>query len=161
MGLSLPRCKTFHLPWLNFKMFLSAYLTSLSRSFWMAAQQSGISASTPSFASSANLLRRHSVFSYRSLMNMLNNAGPSTVLQWTPLATGLQLSSWPLIITLWDLPFHQFSNHPTSYSSSPQVAVFETIYTFWIVLWHAAVSASGSLYFVALQTYFNWNLSLA
>jgi len=43
MGLFVPRCRTLHLPLLNFIRFLSAQLSSLSRSRWMAAQPSGIS----------------------------------------------------------------------------------------------------------------------
>ena len=37
MGLFLPRCSTLHLPWLNYIRFLSAQLSSLSRSHRMAA----------------------------------------------------------------------------------------------------------------------------
>jgi len=42
---------------LNLIRFLSAQLSSLSRSRWMAAQPSGVSTTPPSFVSSANLLR--------------------------------------------------------------------------------------------------------
>ena len=38
MGLLLPRCRTLHLPLLNFIRFLCAQLSSLSRSRWMTAQ---------------------------------------------------------------------------------------------------------------------------
>jgi len=38
MGLFLPRCRTLHLPWLNFVRFLSAQLSSLSRSMAVPAQ---------------------------------------------------------------------------------------------------------------------------
>lgn len=80
MVLFLPRCRTLHLPCLNFKMFLSAQLSvplCLLRSFWMAAQHSGVSAIPNSFASSENLERKHCIPSSKSLMNKLNNTGPS------------------------------------------------------------------------------------
>ena len=60
MALFLPRCRTLHLPLLNLIRFLFAQLSSLSRSHWTAAQPSGISTTSPSFQSSANLLRVHS-----------------------------------------------------------------------------------------------------
>ncbi|PKU42357.1 rna-directed dna polymerase from mobile element jockey- hypothetical protein [Limosa lapponica baueri] len=75
-------------------------LSILSRSRWMAAQSSGVSASPPSLVSSANLLRIHSVLSSRSLINMLNKTGPSIDPWGTPLVTGLQLDPAPSITTL-------------------------------------------------------------
>ncbi|KAK4810721.1 hypothetical protein QYF61_007695 [Mycteria americana] len=57
MGLFLPWCRTWHFPLLNCMRFLSAHFSSLSRSLWMAAQPSGISATPPSFVASANLLK--------------------------------------------------------------------------------------------------------
>ena len=66
MGLFLPRCRTLPLPWLNLIRFLSAQLSSLSRSVWMAAQPAGVSTTPPSFVSSANLLRVHSNSSSKS-----------------------------------------------------------------------------------------------
>ncbi|PKU43429.1 hypothetical protein llap_6262 [Limosa lapponica baueri] len=59
--LFLPQCSTLHLPLFNFIKFLSAQLSSLYRSRNMVAQPSGVSATPPSFVSSANLLRVHSV----------------------------------------------------------------------------------------------------
>ena len=56
LGLLLPRCKILYLPWFYFIKFLPAQLSSLSRSCWMAAQPSGVSATPPSFVSSINLL---------------------------------------------------------------------------------------------------------
>jgi len=88
MGLFLPRGRTLHLPLWNFTGFLCAQLSSLSRSRWMAAQLSGVSATPPSFVSSANSLRVHSVPSSRSLMSQWNKAAPSTDPCGTPLATG-------------------------------------------------------------------------
>lgn len=58
--------------------FLTTQLSSLSRSLWMAAQPSGISAPPPSFVSSPIFLRVHSIPSSRSLMNKSNKTGPST-----------------------------------------------------------------------------------
>jgi len=98
IGLLLPRCRTLHLPLLKFIMFLCAQLCSLSRSPCMAAQRSVVSATLPSLVSSANLLRIHSVPSSRSLMK-LNKTGLTTDPWGTPLVTGLQLDSAPLMTT--------------------------------------------------------------
>ena len=65
----LPRCRTLHMPLLNFMNFLSTQLCSPSRSYWMTAQLSGVP--------SANLLRVHSVSSSRLLMSMLNMTSPN------------------------------------------------------------------------------------
>jgi len=66
------------LPLLNLIRFLSAQLSSLPRSRWMAAQPAGVSTTPPSFVSPANLLRVHSNSSSRSLMKKLNKTGLST-----------------------------------------------------------------------------------
>ena len=65
----------------------------------MAAQPSGVSATPPSFVSSANLLQVHSIPSSLSLMSKLNKTGPSTDPWGTPLVTSLQLDSAPLMTT--------------------------------------------------------------
>ena len=109
MGLFLPSCRTLHLPLLNLIRFLSAQLSSLSRSRWMAAQPAGVSTTPPSFVSSTNLLRVHSNSSSRSLMKKLNKTRLSTDPWGIPLVTSLQLDSAPLMTTLWVLPFSQFS----------------------------------------------------
>ena len=111
LGLFFPRCRTLHISLLNFMKFLSAHFSSLSRSLWMAAQLCGVLVTCPSFVSSANLVRLHSVPSSRSLMKVLNRTGPS-IYSWGPLlVTGLQLDFVPLITTLWAWPFSQFSIH--------------------------------------------------
>lgn len=61
LGLFLSRGRTWHFPLLSFMRFLPAHFSSLSRSLWMTAQTSGETDSPPSFVSSANLLRVHSV----------------------------------------------------------------------------------------------------
>ena len=48
MGLFLPRCSALQLPLLNLIRFLSAQVSSLSRSQWMAVQPFGVSATPPS-----------------------------------------------------------------------------------------------------------------
>ena len=78
MRLFLPRCRTLHLPFLNFIRFLSAQLSSVSRCRWMAAQPCDVSTTPLSFVLSANLLRVHCNSSSRSLMKTLNKTGPST-----------------------------------------------------------------------------------
>ena len=57
MRLFLPRCRTLHLPLLDFIRFLTAHLFSPSRSCWMAARPSSVSVTPPSFVSSANCWR--------------------------------------------------------------------------------------------------------
>ena len=109
-GLFLPRCRTLHWPLWNFIRFLCSQLSSLSGSHWMAAQPSSVSTTPPSFVSSANLLRVHSNSSSRSLIKNLNKIGPNTDPWGTPLVTGLQLDSAPLMTTLWALPCHLYHN---------------------------------------------------
>ncbi|KAK4827586.1 hypothetical protein QYF61_019488, partial [Mycteria americana] len=75
----------------------------------MAAQPSGLSATAPSFVSSANLLKVHSVPAFRTLIKILNRTGPSP------------LDFVPLITTLWAQLFSQFSIHLTVCSSSPYI----------------------------------------
>lgn len=58
---------------------------SLSRSLWVTAQPSVVSATTPSFVLSAKLLRVCSALSLRSLMMMLNGFGTS-VAPWDAVA---------------------------------------------------------------------------
>ena len=65
MELFLCRCSTLNLTLLNSMRFLSAQLSHLSRTCWMAAQPSGVSTTPPSLVSSVNLLRVHSVCSFR------------------------------------------------------------------------------------------------
>ena len=69
MQLLLPRWRTLHL--LTIIRILSTQLSSLSRSHWMVTQPSGVSATPPSFVSPANLLRVHSMPSFRSLIKKI------------------------------------------------------------------------------------------
>jgi len=55
MGFFLPRCRTWHITFLNFVRFLSAYFSNLSRSLWMAEL-----ATPPGIVSSADLLKVYS-----------------------------------------------------------------------------------------------------
>jgi len=91
MCLFLHWCKTPHLSFLNLIRFLSAQLSSLSRSCWMVAQPSGGSATPHSFVSSSNLLRVDSNPSSRSLMKILNMTRLVTDPWGTLLVTCLQL----------------------------------------------------------------------
>ena len=61
LGLFIPRCKTSDFSSLKCMRFLFAYFSILSRSLWMAAQPSNISAIPPSSVSPGNLLSMHSV----------------------------------------------------------------------------------------------------
>lgn len=69
---------TWHFP-LLFMRFLSAPLSSLSRSLWMAAQQSGASLTSPSLVSSA-IAEGAPAPSSRSLMKMLNRTGAQVLI---------------------------------------------------------------------------------
>lgn len=62
---------------LNFTRFLSAHLSSLSRSLWMSVLPFVESAISLRFVHSTNLLRLHSTLPSRSLMKVLNRTGPS------------------------------------------------------------------------------------
>jgi len=87
---------------------------------WMAAQPSGVSPPPPSFESSENLLRVHSIPS-PMLLKMLKKTRPITNPWRTSLATDLHLDYVPLITTLWALWDSQFSIHLTLCSSIPQL----------------------------------------
>ena len=92
MGLFLPRCRTLHVPLCPTFQPVQVTLNG-STAFWCISHSS-------SFVSSANLLRVHSNSSSRSLMNKLNKTGPSTDPWGTPLVTGLQPDSLPLMTVL-------------------------------------------------------------
>lgn len=57
-GVNPAQVQDLHFPLLNFKRFLMAHFSSLSR-FWMAALPSSILTTLPNLISSANLLRVH------------------------------------------------------------------------------------------------------
>lgn len=76
LGLFLHRCRTLHFPFLNSMKFLSAHLSSLLKSFWKAAEFSGISDTPHKFVSSMDLLG-YTAPSSRSLMKKLNRIGCS------------------------------------------------------------------------------------
>ncbi|KAK4830496.1 hypothetical protein QYF61_011409 [Mycteria americana] len=84
-GVIPPQVQDLQFPLLNSIRFLSAHFSSLLRSLWTLAQSFGVSATRPSFATSANLLRVNSAPSSRPLMKMLNSAGPSINPRGTPL----------------------------------------------------------------------------
>jgi len=108
---------------LNFMSFLSAHFSSPLMSLWMGTQPSRVSATPPSFVSSANLPRVHFAQSCRSLMKMLNRIRPSIYPWGTLLATDLQIEFAPLITTLRP-PYGKFSVHFTLCSSSPYINIF-------------------------------------
>lgn len=68
MRLFLLRYKTLHFSLLNFTRLLPDCFSSLLRSLIKAVQACGVSATSPSFVSSANLLRAYSVPPSTSLM---------------------------------------------------------------------------------------------
>lgn len=58
-GLCQPTCRALHLPLLNFMRSPRAHFSSLTRSVWVAALPSSISATPPNFVSPTNVLRGH------------------------------------------------------------------------------------------------------
>jgi len=70
--------RTLHLASLNFMRFAWAYLSSLSRSLWMASLPSNVSTMPHRLVSMANLMKVHSVPLSMSPTKMLNSAGPNT-----------------------------------------------------------------------------------
>lgn len=118
-GLFFIRCRTLHFSLPNFANSVSAHFSSLSRSPWIAARPSGLSAIPPKFVSSAKLLRVLSAPSFRSWMKTLNRTGLSTDPRSSPLVTSLQVHFAPLITTLKVCPFIPFSIQPVVWPSSP------------------------------------------
>ena len=88
---------------------------SLSTSQWMAARPSCVSASPPSFVSSANLLRVDSITASRSLMKTLNKIREHCY---------LQTSSWTLRINCSSLlrTFWKAAEHSTQFDSNSKLA---------------------------------------
>ena len=82
----------------------------------MAARPFGTTTTPPSFVSSANLLRVHSVPLSRSLMKMSDSTSPS-IDPW--LVTGLQLDFMVLITICYVWQFSQFSVHLAVHLTSP------------------------------------------
>lgn len=66
-GLCQPNCRTLHLPLLNFVRSPRAHFSSLTRSVWVAALPSSVSATPPNLVSPINVLRGHSIPSSWSL----------------------------------------------------------------------------------------------
>lgn len=86
-----------------------------------------VSAASLSLVSSANLLWMHSIPLCRSLMNVLNNFGPSINPQGTPLITGLHLDIEPLTAALWIYLCTQFLINLILHLSSTYLANLEVI----------------------------------
>lgn len=99
LGLFPPQVQNFSFPCVE---FLLTHFFSLLQSSWMAAQPYGVSATAPSFVTSADMLQ-------------LNRIGPGVEPWHTPLMTGLQLDFMRLITTLWALQLSRFSIHLTAH----------------------------------------------
>lgn len=78
-----PQGQDLHFPLLNFMWFLSAHCSSLSKSLWMSAQPSDLSATPPGLVSSPLLREQHSSLSSRLLVRMLNSTSPR-ISPWDP-----------------------------------------------------------------------------
>lgn len=106
---------TLHLFLLNLIRLLSTQLSSLSRPFWMAAQPFDVSANSPSFVLSANLLRDNSIPPSTLLMKIMSKTRPCTDLGNTTSYTSptrlWSFYQYPLSST--DLTVHSFILHLT------------------------------------------------
>ena len=85
-----------------------------------------------------------SIPSSRSLKKMMNKTGCIEDLWGTPLGTGLQLDSVPLITTLQAPPVSQFSIHLSLWSSIPYFLSFTTRMMWETVNWF--VKHDGHIY---------------
>lgn len=102
LGLSLPRRRTLHLPLLHFILFLSAQLSRLSGSPWMAEEPSGVSATPPVLYHQQPCPIPLS----RSSINKLNKMGPSIDpwgKHWLQTSHGILLP-WSQPSELWSWP---------------------------------------------------------
>lgn len=59
LGIFLPRGRTLHFPWLNFRRFLTAHLSCLVISLWMSARLFGAPDTPPSFVPAPSLMLSH------------------------------------------------------------------------------------------------------
>lgn len=131
LRLFFPRCKTWHFALLKCRRFLLPCFSSMSRSFWMEIQPTGVAATSPNFVLSTNLQKARSVLPSRSLMKILNSIDC-----WgTPLVTGLQLGfcHWSEPLNLAAQPVFSLSYCLSSQHFTPLavrmlcVAVFESL----------------------------------
>lgn len=92
-----------------------------------------VSATPQCYVPPAYLLRRHCVLSSKSVINKLNNTGPSMDPWGTLLVTGIQLDSVPLITILWDLPFTPLFTLParTSWACLWSILEFCFVHLIW------------------------------
>lgn len=95
MWLLSPKCCIWHLTLLNVMWLGSTHQSCLSRSLCKALLPSGRLSVPPKSVSSSNLVRAHYIRSPKSLIEMLNKIGPSTVSWGMPLVTNHQLD-WTL-----------------------------------------------------------------
>lgn len=99
-----PQVQHFELLWLNFQRFLLDHFSSLSRSFFMAAEPSDVGVTPPTL-----LLRAHSGLSSRSFTKKVKQIGIwySSMSYITSHETPIRL--WITITTLWAWLHCQFS----------------------------------------------------
>ena len=111
MGLFFPRCSIWYARLLNFLSFFSVDFCSLSTHLWVAAAPRAVSATPPTCALCADLLRMRSAPLSRSLNEKVKQCRPQCQ------ALGLVLSAWRagvlLVATLWAQPLSHFSVHLT------------------------------------------------
>ena len=122
-------------------------LGSLSQCSVTLKSPSGMSATPPSYASSANLLRVHSFHSFRPPMK-INKTGLIASPWRTPLATGFQLHSAPRITPFWAPPV----------SSSPCPLTCPALRQHHARLWVALVWISSFCFSLSLISFLLFHL---
>lgn len=92
LGLFLPYGRTWHFSFVELhRVPLHMLFLQLFQVLWIAAHPSGLANTTPSFLSSAALVKVHSISSSRSLVKKLKSTCPSIDPWGTSLVTVLQL----------------------------------------------------------------------
>src|SRR3989442_8712627 len=105
----LPTCITLHLPTLNGILFLIDHSSRISKSFCELIRSSMDPTLPHNLESSANFSTLFFTLSSKSLINIVNNNGPSIEPCGTPLVTSAQSEYSPFTLPLCLLPSNQFS----------------------------------------------------
>lgn len=100
-----PRCRIFHLLFLNFMRAL-AHFSSLPKFIWMAAWSTGVIATAPRFMPAANPLTVQS-----SIIQVIKEVVKHNMCRFSSLRHVFHMDFVLLISILWSHQFSQFSAH--------------------------------------------------
>jgi len=121
IGVSWLRCRTLHLPLLNFMRFTRMHFSNQLMSLWKACHSSSVSTAPHSLVL-ANLLRPHSISLSALPAKTLNSGCPNTD-SW-----GNATHHWsPLGPQLWVWPSGQFLIHWVVHASNPRLSNLKTM----------------------------------